>query len=69
LLFYITTNSDRKVLYIGVTNHLNRRLIEHCEGKGGSKSFTGKYYCYRLVYYEHFDHIEQAIARDTEIKK
>lgn len=66
---YITTNPEKKVLYIGVTNDLSRRLAEHREGKGGGKSFTGKYYCYRLVYYEYFDHIDQAIARETEIKK
>ncbi len=66
---YITTNPDRSVLYVGVTNDLFRRLYEHLENKGNSKTFAGKYYCYNLVYYEHFNHIEYAIEREKEIKK
>jgi putative endonuclease len=66
---YITTNPDRTVLYIGVKNDLDRRLYEHRENKGGTTSFTSKYFCYNLVYYEHFTHIEHAIAREKEIKK
>ena len=66
---YITTNHDRTVLYIGVTNDLSRRLYEHKENKGTGKSFTGKYYCYNLVHYEHFSNIEHAIEREKEIKK
>ncbi|GGH03039.1 GIY-YIG nuclease family protein [Mucilaginibacter phyllosphaerae] len=66
---YITTNHDKTVLYIGVTNDLNRRLYEHREHKGTGKSFTAKYYCYNLVYYEHFSKIEYAIEREKEIKK
>jgi putative endonuclease len=48
---------------------LRRRLYEHLENKGNSKTFAGKYYCYNLVYYEHFTHIEYAIEREKEIKK
>ncbi|PWK78488.1 putative endonuclease [Mucilaginibacter oryzae] len=66
---YITTNSNRTVLYIGVTNDIAVRVSQHHENKGTQKSFTGKYYCYHLVYYEHFTHIEHAIAREKEIKK
>ena len=66
---YITTNPNRTVLYIGVTNDLDRRLYEHKEGKGNDKSFTGKYYCYNLIYYEHFTHVEYAIEREKELKK
>ncbi|MDB5032301.1 GIY-YIG nuclease family protein [Mucilaginibacter sp.] len=66
---YITTNPDRSVLYVGVTNDLSRRLYEHAENKGNKSTFAGKYFCYNLVYYEHFAHIEQAIAREKEIKK
>ena len=66
---YITTNPDRSVLYIGVTNDLRRRLYEHTENKGNKNTFTGKYFCYNLVYYEHFTHIEHAIEREKEIKK
>ena len=57
------------MLYIGVTNDLSRRLYEHKENKGTTKSFTGKYYCYNLIYYERFSHIDHAIEREKEIKK
>ena len=65
---YIITNPGRTVIYTGVTNNLYRRLIEHWENKGSLKSFTGKYYCYNLIYYEIFDSILNAIAREKEIK-
>ncbi|WPV02972.1 GIY-YIG nuclease family protein [Mucilaginibacter sp. cycad4] len=54
---------------MGVTNDISVRLLQHLENKGTNKSFTGKYYCYHLVYYEHLTHIEHAIAREKEIKK
>ncbi|QEC76870.1 GIY-YIG nuclease family protein [Mucilaginibacter ginsenosidivorax] len=66
---YITTNPAKTVLYIGVTNDLCVRLLQHRENKGTKKSFTGQFYCYNLVYYEHFTHIEHAIEREKEIKK
>ena len=50
--FYITTNSNKTVLYCGVTNNLEQRLMEHFLGKVTPDTFTGKYYCYWLVYYE-----------------
>ena len=60
------TNHTNTVLYTGVTNSLKRRISEHAEG-GGSK-FTAKYKCKKLVYYEAFPDIEQAIAREKRIK-
>jgi len=39
---HITTNPAKTVLYIGVTNDLNRRLYEHAENKGSNKTFAGK---------------------------
>ena len=66
---YVTTNPDKSVLYVGVTNDLSVRLYQHYENRGNKNSFAGKYYCYNLVYYEHFSHIEYAIAREKEIKK
>jgi putative endonuclease len=66
---YITSNYEKTVLYVGVTNDLVRRLYEHKENKGDKKTFAGKYYCYNLVYYERFSHIEHAIEREKEIKK
>jgi len=65
---YITTNSTKSTLYISVTNDICTRLNQHKENKATDKSFTGKYYCYYLVHYERFIHIEEAIAREKEIK-
>ncbi len=65
---YITTNPGKTVLYIGVTNDLKRRLLEHYQNKGNKKSFAGKYYCYKLIYFEFYGDIDQAIAREKEIK-
>jgi putative endonuclease len=55
---YILTNPAKTVLYTGVTNDLSRRVAEHKENKGNPKTFAGKYYCYNLVYFEHFSHIQ-----------
>jgi putative endonuclease len=66
---YITTNKTKKVLYTGVTDDLKRRLVEHEEdAKGPKETFAGKYNCYHLVYHEFYYDINQAIARDKEIK-
>ncbi|MBK9329816.1 MAG: GIY-YIG nuclease family protein [Sphingobacteriales bacterium] len=66
---YITTNPGRTVLYIGVTNNLRRRLSEHRANRDCIKSFTGRYFCYNLIYYEHFSTIRSAIEREKELKK
>ncbi len=60
------TNASNSVLYIGVTNSLKRRLCEHAYGDGSV--FTRKYRCTKLVYYEVFSDIEQAIAREKQLK-
>ncbi len=65
---YITTNPGKTVLYTGVTNNLNVRLQQHYLNKGNKKTFAGKYYCYKLIYYEFFSDINQAIVREKEIK-
>ena len=66
---YILTNSFRTVLYVGVTNNLSRRLNEHKEDSTGpKKSFAGKYKCFFLIYWERFQYIQHAIAREKEIK-
>lgn len=66
---YITTNPKRTVLYIGVTNDLERRLDEHFQRRGNSNSFAGKYFCYNLLYWEHYSDINFAIEREKELKK
>jgi len=64
---YIMTNKHKTVLYVGVTNDLERRVHEHESGL--YKGFTKRYNCHYLVYYEHYTQIEHAIGREKEIKK
>ena len=67
---YILTNPKKSVLYIGVTNNLKRRLQEHVSGTLEKRhSFTSRYFCYNLIYFEYFQQINMAIARETELKK
>jgi putative endonuclease len=63
---YILTNKNNTVLYTGVTNNLHRRLYEHREKL--LPGFTKKYNVAKLVYYEMFDNIENAILREKQIK-
>ena len=65
---YITTNPEKNVLYTGVTNNLEQRLIEHYLCRGKRKTFAGRYFCYCLIYYERFTYVDQAIRREKEIK-
>ena len=65
---YITTNPEKEVLYIGITNNLKRRLFEHESNKGQSETFAGKYYCYKLVYWERHTTANDAIAREKQLK-
>jgi putative endonuclease len=67
---YITTNKNKTVLYIGVTNDLKARMHQHEQNAKPftHTSFAGKYNAYFLLYYEHFEWVEQAIAREKELK-
>ncbi len=67
--FYITTNSSKTVLYCGITNSLEHRIVEHYLARGIPKTFTGRYSCYFLIYYEEYDYVEDAISREKEVKK
>jgi len=64
---YIVTNKNKTVLYIGVTNDLQRRTDEHENGL--IPGFSKKYNCHYLIYFEHFQNIEDAIDREKQIKK
>lgn len=66
---YILTNYQRTTLYVGVTNDLCPRLGEHRTPDVGSGAFSTRYNCHHLVYFETFDSIRKAIAREKEIKK
>jgi putative endonuclease len=63
---YIMTNNYNTVLYTGVTNDLQRRVLEHKSGKG--RAFTSKYNIKKLVYFEATNDIHAAIAREKQIK-
>ncbi|WP_245326219.1 GIY-YIG nuclease family protein [Hymenobacter wooponensis] len=65
---YILTNPIKTVLYIGVTNHLTRRLYEHSSGRGAANKFTGRYQADLLVYFELCSDATQAIAREKQLK-
>ena len=63
---YFTTNGNNNVLYIGVTTNLTRRIAEH-KAKV-LKGFTRKYNCDKLVYYEEYLSIMDAISREKQLK-
>jgi putative endonuclease len=64
--FYIMTNKNNSVLYTGVTNDLKRRVFEHKNKL--LEGFTKKYNIYKLVFYEVYDDINDAIVREKQIK-
>lgn len=63
---YILTNNTNNVLYIGVTNNLIKRVWEH--KNSFVKSFTSKYKVNKLVYFETFQSIHEAITREKQLK-
>ena len=64
---YILTNKNKTVIYIGVTNDIERRVTEHQDGRGSN--FTKKYKIKYLIYFETFADIAQAINREKQLKK
>jgi putative endonuclease len=64
---YILSSVSKRVLYVGVTSDLERRMIEH-KTKAFPDSFTARFNCCELVYYKHFGGIEEAIAEEKRIK-
>jgi putative endonuclease len=63
---HIMTNHANGVLYVGVTSDLSRRAYEHREGL--IKGFTKRYGLKRLVYFERYDDIRDAIQRESNLK-
>ena len=64
---YMITNRNHKVLYIGVTNNLERRIYEHKNKL--IEGFTKKYNCTKLVWYTSTNNIESAIQQEKRMKK
>lgn len=63
---YIMSNIKRTTLYIGVTNNLERRVLEH-KAASGSK-FTSKYNLFGLLYWEKINGMQLAIQREKQLK-
>ena len=63
---YLLTNKNNTVIYTGVTSNLLRRIYQHKTGV--FKGFSKKYNCNKLVYFEEFSDINQAITREKQIK-
>jgi len=64
---YILTNKNNTVLYVGVTSNLEQRLQQHRTGQF-KNAFTSRYNITKLVYYEFFLTIEDAIYREKQLK-
>jgi putative endonuclease len=64
---YIISNYERSTFYIGFSNNIIRRIIEHKYSFGSE--FSKKYKLRYLVYYEEYQYVNEAIAREKEIKK
>jgi putative endonuclease len=64
---YIMSNKARGTLYIGVTNNLERRVYEHKSGM--SEGFTKRYKLEKLVWYEEYHNITDAIQREKQMKE
>lgn len=63
---YFMANKNNTVIYIGVTSDLVKRVYQH--KTKAIKGFTSKYNCDKLVYFEEFNDINQAITREKQLK-
>ena len=65
-MFIVLTSKENTTLYIGVTNDLRRRLHEHRNET--ADGFTKRYHLHKLVYYEEYSEISDAISREKQLK-
>jgi putative endonuclease len=64
--FVYIVSSRSGTLYIGMTNSIYRRALQHKRGE--IEGFASMYHCDRLVYYESFDDVHKAIGREKQLK-
>jgi putative endonuclease len=64
---YIVTNNTRSTLYIGITSDLRVRVWQHRTSERPD-TFSQRYHCSRLVYFEHYRDVHDAIAREKQLK-
>jgi putative endonuclease len=64
---YIITNKNITTFYVGVTSNLKRRLSEH-KNKLNPNSFSARYNLSKLVYFEYWPSIDEAIIREKKLK-
>ncbi len=65
-IVYFMSNKNNTVIYIGVTSNLLKRVFQH--KSKAYKGFTSKYNCNKLVYFEEFTNIKEAIEREKQLK-
>jgi len=65
---YILTNLLKTVVYVGFTNNIEERVLEHYNQRGNPKSFTGRYNCNIPVYLEGQEFAIPGIAREKQVK-
>ncbi len=64
---YIMTNKNKTVLYVGATNDIQKRINEH-KNKIHKNSFTARYNCDVLVYFEEYNSVKDAFIREKQLK-
>ena len=64
---YILTNKTNRLLYIGVTSDLHRRIFEHKFEQ--IEGYTKRYHIHKLIYFEEYSDINAAITREKQLKK
>ena len=63
---YIVGNKSATAIYVGITNNIQRRIAEHKSGT--IPGYTQRYRCNKLLYFEEYQNVKYAIAREKELK-
>ncbi|HMQ75143.1 MAG TPA: GIY-YIG nuclease family protein [Flavobacteriales bacterium] len=65
---YMMTNQHHNVLYVGVTSNIEQRVLDH-KGRRYPHAFTAQYNCHKLVWFEEFGEIVEAMAQEKRMKR